>query len=88
MKVYFVYCSTHDFIDDTADEILLGVYSTIEKAINARLGYFEAEIEDCTKDGLPYLASVDRCGNPYISRLADKYLVAKDVYKIKECHVA
>lgn len=84
MKVYLVHCEYFDYGERYGGSVILGVYSSMERAISARNDYVESELDECSKMNYPTRLSSDYANNPVIEKLSDGSLSEDCIYTIEE----
>ena len=84
MTVFLVHCQYFDYNECSGGSMLRGVYSSMEKAIEARNAYIAAEIAECAKMHCDVRESFDYQNNPVIDRLVNGEIVEGNSYTISE----
>jgi hypothetical protein len=87
MQVYLIF---DDYFEDTSNNtgsMLLGVYSSMEKALQARDRLVVNEIAERTKMGFVVEQSVDFKNDPMLDFSLDGNPYMCSIYSIRECIV-
>lgn len=84
MKVYLVHNEYYDHEEYTNGSVLLGIFSSMERAIEGREKSIASDLEECTNMGTTTSTSMDSDNNPIISIFSDGKLSAEYVFTIEE----
>ena len=84
MKVYLVYNYYYDCEEYVHGNMLLGIFSSMETAIQARKDFIASEIKECRNFGINTTESFDHNNNPIVTKLSNGKPFEENTYVIEE----
>ena len=87
MKVYLVHCEYYDYDERVAGSMLLGIYSSMDKALEAQKRFFDEEVAECVEMHCNYLVSEDHNEDPCVTKIVNGDAVEDNTFTIEEWFV-
>lgn len=84
MKVYLVYNYYYDCEEYAHGNMLLGIFSSMEAAIQGRKDFMELELEECRNLGIDITKSTDYKNDPVITKFSNGKPFEECTYTIEE----
>ena len=84
MNVYLVHCEYYDYHECAGGSRLLGIYSSMELAMEARKSCVEAELECASAPNNPARLSMDADNNPVVTMFYFGEPVEDSTFTIEE----
>ena len=84
MKVYLVHNYYYDHDEYTHGNMLLGIFSSMEAAIQGRKDFIELELEECRNLGIDTIKSIDYKNDPVVTKLLNNKPSEENTYTIQE----